>query len=136
MFGTDHAPHTVEEKGQEFEAAPGGIPGVETTMPIVMEMVRGGILPLSMAVSMGAEVPASSFSVRKGRIAEGYDADLSVFDFRAPEPIDVRRLHSRCGHSPYGGFKAIFPDTVIIRGELQVDGKEFCGERLGKDVCG
>lgn len=33
-------------------------------------------------------------------------------------------------------FKAIFPDTVIIRGELQVDGKEFCGERLGKDVCG
>ncbi len=136
MFGTDHAPHTVEEKGQEFEAAPGGIPGVETTMPIVMEMVRGGILPLSMAVSMGAEVPASSFSVRKGRIAEGYDADLSVFDFRASEPIDVKRLHSRCGHSPYGGFKAIFPDTVIIRGELQVDGKEFCGERLGKDVCG
>ncbi len=136
MFGTDHAPHTVEDKEQEFSAAPGGIPGVETSMPIVMEMVRAGKIPLSQAVSMGAEAPASAFSVRKGRIAEGYDADLSVFDLRSSGTIDVGRLHSKCGHSPYGGFAAIFPDTVIIRGELQVDQKEFCGERLGKDVCG
>lgn len=136
MIGTDHAPHTIEDKAQEFVAAPGGIPGVETSMPMVMEMVRAGTIPLSQAVSMGAEVPASSFSVKKGRIAEGYDADLSVFDLRSSEKIDVKRLHSKCGHSPYGGFSAIFPDTVIIRGELQVDGKEFCGERLGEDICG
>ncbi len=136
MFGTDHAPHTIEDKAQEFVAAPGGIPGVETSMPIVMEMVRAGTIPLSQAVSMGAEAPASFFSVKKGRIAEGYDADLSVFDLRSSEKIDVKRLHSKCGHSPYGGFSAIFPDTVIIRGELQVDGKEFCGERLGEDICG
>jgi dihydroorotase len=136
MFGTDHAPHTIEDKAQEFVAAPGGIPGVETSMPIVMEMVRAGTIPLSQAVSMGAEAPASSFSVKKGRISEGYDADLSVFDLRSSEKIDVKRLHSKCGHSPYGGFSAIFPDTVIIRGELQVDGKEFCGERLGEDICG
>ncbi|MBP5203662.1 MAG: dihydroorotase [Candidatus Methanomethylophilaceae archaeon] len=136
MLGSDHAPHTVEEKARGFKEAPGGIPGVETTVPMVMEMVRSGEIPLSMAVKMGAEVPAEAFSIRKGRIAEGYDADLCVFDLRSSSEIDVGRLHSRCGHSPYGGFRAVFPDTVIIRGEVQVDGGEFCGERLGCDVCG
>ena len=136
MFGSDHAPHTVEEKARGFREAPGGIPGVETTVPIAMEMVRRGEIPLSMAVRMGAEAPAEAFSIRKGRIAEGYDADLCVFDLRASSEIVVGRLHSRCGHSPYGGFRAVFPDTVIIRGEVQVDGGEFCGERLGCDVCG
>jgi dihydroorotase len=136
MFGSDHAPHTVEEKGRPFSDAPGGIPGVETTMPIVMDMVRRGDIGLPMAVRMGAEAPAEAFSVNKGKIACGFDADLCAFDLRSSSEIDVRRLHSRCGHSPYAGFRAVFPDTVIIRGEVQVDGGEFCGERLGSDVCG
>ncbi|MBO4568973.1 MAG: dihydroorotase family protein [Candidatus Methanomethylophilaceae archaeon] len=136
MFGSDHAPHTMEEKGRGFQGAPGGIPGVETTVPIAMEMVRRDEIPLSMAVRMGAEAPAEAFSIRKGRISPGYDADLCVFDLRSSSEVDVRRLHSRCGHSPYAGFRAVFPDTVIIRGEVQVDGGEFCGDRLGSDVCG
>ena len=80
MFGSDHAPHTSEEKAQEFDAAPGGIPGVETTMPMVMDMVRRDVIPMSQAVRMGAENPGRLFSLRKGRIAVGYDADLLVFD--------------------------------------------------------
>lgn len=136
MFGTDHAPHTVEDKAQEFDAAPGGIPGVETTMPIVMDMVRNQTIPLKLAVSMGSSAPAEAFSLNKGRIDVGMDADFAVFDFRNSVRIDARRLHSRCGHSPYGGFSAVFPDTVIIRGEVQVEGGEFCGECIGKDVCG
>ncbi len=136
MIGTDHAPHTVEDKAQEFDAAPGGIPGVETTMPIVMEMVRKDIIPLDLAVRMGAENPGEAFGLRKGRIAPGYDADFAIFDMRQSRRIDVPQLHSKCGHSPYGGMEAVFPDTVIIRGEVQVQDGEFCGERKGVDICG
>ena len=136
MIGTDHAPHTVEDKAQEFDAAPGGIPGVETTMPIIMNMVRKDIIPLDLAVRMGAQNPGEAFGLRKGRIAPGYDADFAIFDMRESRKIEVSSLHSKCGHSPYGGMEAVFPDTVIIRGEVQVQDGEFCGERKGVDICG
>ena len=136
MIGTDHAPHTVEDKAQEFDAAPGGIPGVETTMPIIMNMVRKDIIPLDLAVRMGAQNPGEAFGLRKGRIAPGYDADFAIFDMRESRRIEVASLHSKCGHSPYGGMEAVFPDTVIIRGEVQVQDGEFCGERKGVDICG
>lgn len=136
MIGTDHAPHTVDEKSMEFDSAPGGIPGVETTMPILMNMVRRDIIPLKQAVSMGARNPCDAFGVMKGRIEAGYDADFAIFDMRNSSVIDVSRLHSKCGHSPYGGMEAVFPDTVIIRGEVRVQDGEFCGERKGVDICG
>ena len=136
MIGTDHAPHTVEDKAQEFDAAPGGIPGVETTMPIIKNMVRKDIIPLDLAVRMGAQNPGEAFGLRKGRIAPGYDADFAIFDMRESRRIEVSSLHSKCGHSPYGGMEAVFPDTVIIRGEVQVQDGEFCGERKGVDICG
>ena len=136
MIGTDHAPHTIAEKQREFDSAPGGMPGVETTMPILMNMVRKEIIPLSQVVSMGAIAPGQSFSLPKGEIKVGMDADLLIFDMRKVTTIDTKKLHSKCGHSEYAGREAIFPDTVIIRGEVQVEGGEFCGERKGVDIFG
>ncbi len=136
MFGTDHAPHTMSEKSQDFDSAPGGIPGVETTMPMVMNMVRNSTIPLSQAVGMGSTNPSKAFELSKGRIAVGCDADLAIFDLRDRSVIDVKRLHSKAGHSPYAGMEAVFPDTVIIRGEIQVKDGEFCGDHVGEDVCG
>lgn len=135
MFGTDHAPHTYDEKTQEFDSAPGGIPGVETCMPMAMEMVRAGEIPLQLAVRMGAEAPCDRFSVHKGRIAVGNDADLLLFDMRKVSEIDIKRLHTKTGFTPYQGMRAVFPDTVVIRGQVQVRGGEFCGEPLGRDIC-
>jgi dihydroorotase len=136
MFGSDHAPHTTADKSQDFDSAPSGIPGVETTMPIVMNMVRKNTIPLSQAVSMGSEVPAASFGMKKGKIKEGYDADLAVFDVRKFTDINVRKLHSKAGHSPYDGWEAVFPEIVMVRGEVQIDGGEFCGDRIGEDAYG
>ena len=136
MIGTDHAPHTLAEKQQDFDSAPGGMPGVETTMPIIMNMVRKDIIPLSQAVRMGANAPGNTFSLPKGDIKVGMDADLVIFDMRKVSTIDVKTLHSKCGHSQYAGREAIFPDTVIIRGEVQVEGAEFCGEQRGVDIYG
>ena len=136
MFGSDHAPHTISDKSKDFDSAPSGIPGVETTIPIVMNMVRKNTITLPQAVSMGSETPAASFGMRKGKIKEGYDADLSVFDLRNVSNIDIRKLHSKAGHSPYDGWEAVFPEIVMVRGEVQIDGGEFCGDKIGKDVYG
>lgn len=136
MIGTDHAPHSAEEKALPFQEAPSGIPGVETTMPMVMESVRRGELPMAEAVRMASLNPGRLFGVGKGRIAPGYDADFAVFDLRRSAPVDAKRLHSRCGHSPYGGYDAVFPQTVVLRGSIQVEDWEFCGEPIGRDVRG
>jgi dihydroorotase len=136
MFGSDHAPHTLSDKSSDFDSAPSGIPGVETTIPIVMNMVRNNTISLKQAVSMGSETPAASFGMNKGRIAEGFDADLSVFDTRDHTRINVRKLHSKAGHSPYEGWEAVFPDIVMVGGEVQIEGGEFCGDKIGKDAYG
>lgn len=81
-------------------------------------------------------MPARTFGINKGRIAVGYDADLIAFDMKKGTTINADRLHSRASYSPYEGMEAIFPDTVIIRGEVQVDDGEFCGSNVGEDVSG
>ena len=136
MFGSDHAPHTISDKSQDFDSAPSGIPGVETTIPIVMNMIRKNTISLAQAVSMGSETPASSFGIKKGKIEEGYDADLSVFDMRNYTNVSVRKLHSKAGHSPFDGWEAVFPELVMVRGQIQIEGGEFCGDRIGKDKYG
>ena len=136
MFGTDHAPHTLQEKGQDYDSAPGGIPGVETNVPMFMALVKQNMFPLGSLVRMGAEMPAKTFGVNKGRIAVGYDADLAAFDMKDMVSINVDRLHSKAGYSPYEGREAVFPDTVIIRGEVQITDGEFCGSNMGEDICG
>lgn len=136
MFGSDHAPHTQQDKAQDFDAAPGGIIGVETTVPILMDRMMHGRFPLDLLVRMGAENPARVFGVRKGRIAVGYDADFAVFDTRKVTQVNADRLHSKACHTPYQGMDAIFPDAVFVRGNLQIEDGEYCGEALGADIVG
>lgn len=136
MLGTDHAPHTSEEKGRGFAEAPSGIPGVETAVPMLMDMVRRGDLPIAEAVRMGSENPARLFDIGKGRIAPGYDADLAFFDLRLSVPIDAASMLGRSGHTPYAGSPAVYPLAVCVRGSLQVRDGEFCGEPIGRDVRG
>ena len=136
MFGTDHAPHTMVEKSQDYESAPGGIPGIETTIPIFMNLVKKGTYPLKELVRMGAENPAKMFGAGKGKIAVGYDADFSIFDMQKMTTINVDKLHSKAGHTPYEGWEAIFPEMVIVRGKMQINGGEFCGAKIGEDIRG
>jgi dihydroorotase len=135
MFGTDHAPHTLDEKHTAYEYAPSGIPGVETYMPIMMEMVRTGRITMQQLVRMSSSAPAEAFGVNKGVIEKGRDADLSIYDMRIRRTIKARDMHSKAGYTPYEGWDAVFPDTVMIRGEIQLKGGELCGDRIGEDVC-
>ena len=134
MFGTDHAPHTQTDKMQDYDSAPGGIIGVETSMPMMMVNMLRGRFPLDLLVRMGCENPARTFGIKKGKIAVGYDADFAVFDPHNIVPIDTDDLHSKAGHTPYDGMDAMFPDMVLVRGNIQIQDGEYCGEPLGVDV--
>lgn len=133
-ISTDHAPHTTTEKSQDFETAPSGIPGVETTIPIFMAFAKKGSVPLKLVSSMGSENPSKLFNLNKGKIAVGYDADFAVFDTRKTSSVKAEKLHSKSGYSPYEGMEAIFPEAVFVRGNLQIEGGELCGGNVGRDV--
>ncbi len=134
MLGSDHAPHAIEDKEQEFDVAPSGVPGVETTVPMMLALMKKGTLPLEVLVSAMAERPAEVFGLNKGRLEVGRDADLMVIDPRATVPIKINNLHSKCGWTPFEGWDAIFPHAVFVRGELVVEDGEPAGERAGRDV--
>lgn len=133
MFGSDHAPHTQTDKMQEYSAAPGGMVGVETTVPILMDWFMKGKFPLDLLVRMGSTNPAKTFGMNKGSIAVGMDADFAIFDMHSPRKISADDLHSKAGHTAYEGMQAIFPETVVVRGNIQIEDGEYCGEAIGAD---
>ena len=134
MLGSDHAPHTIEDKEQEFSYAPSGMPGVETSVPILLAMVKRGQFPLPRFVHAVCERPAEIFQLNKGSIEIGKDADFMIVDPGRLEAIKVKNLHSKCGWSLFEGFDALFPQSVMLRGQLLIDEGSIAGERAGKDV--
>jgi dihydroorotase len=135
-IASDHAPHTMEEKEEDFDFAPSGLPGVETMVPIMLQLVRDRHLALSSVVSGLCERPGELFGIAKGRIERGYDADLMIVDMMASTEIKADRLHSKCAWTPYEGMAAIFPKAVFLRGEVMTEDGSLVGEPAGRDVVG
>ena len=134
MLASDHAPHGQDEKSGDFDAAPSGVPGVETSVPIMLAMVKRGLVPLERLVSAACQRPGEIFNLSKGIIEVGRDADLMVIDPRNVTEIKSKHLHSKCGWTPYEGFEAIFPTAVFLRGMELVESSSLVGERKGRDV--
>jgi dihydroorotase len=129
MIATDHAPHTIAEKDASLTAAPSGVPGVETMLPLLLQEVRDGKLELERVCDLVAATPAERFGLdRKGRIAEGYDADFALVDLETAEPIQGDALHSKCEWTPFEGQEAVFPELTVVRGMTVYDGR--VGERF------
>ncbi len=133
-MASDHAPHTVDEKKEDFEFAPSGMPGTETMFPIMLQHVRDKHLALTTVVRALCERPGEMFGIKKGRIDIGYDADLIVVDFADGQDIRADDLYSKCGWTPYEGMPAVFPKAVVVRGELAMKDGERAGELRGRDV--
>ncbi|MCJ2555820.1 MAG: dihydroorotase [Candidatus Thermoplasmatota archaeon] len=134
VVSSDHAPHTVDEKEAGFDSAPAGMPGVETTIPLLLERVRLGSLPLERFVNVVCERPAEMLSLKKGRIEVGYDADMIAVDLKRPRRIRADDLHSKCGWTPFEGMSGVFPQATIFRGEQIVRDGAVIGKPSGRYV--
>lgn len=118
VLGSDHAPHTLEEKAQPYPKSPSGMPGVQTLVPVMLDHVNAGRLSLQRFVDLTSHGPSRLFALRgKGRIAAGYDADLTIVDLSARRAIENDWIESRCGWTPYDGMEVTgWPVGTFVRG--------------------
>jgi dihydroorotase len=118
ILGSDHAPHTLEEKAKPYPDSPSGMPGVQTMLPLMLDHVAQGRTTLARVIDLTSAGPQRVFGiVGKGRIAAGYDADFSIVDLKARWTIEESWLASRCGWSPFTGMTLTGrPIGTIVRG--------------------
>ena len=119
MIGSDHAPHTLEEKGKPYPDSPSGMPGVQTLLPLLLDHVANGRMSLQRLIELTSAGAQRIFGiVGKGRIAAGYDADFSIVDLKAEWTIEQDWLASRSGWSPFTGMQLTGkPIGTVIRGK-------------------
>ena len=136
VLGTDHAPHTKEEKEQPYPASPSGMPGVQTIVPVMLTHVAAGKLSLERFVDLMAYGPQRVFGLAdKGRLAVGYDADFTVVDLKARRTIRNEDMVNRSGWTPFDGFEATgWPMATIIRGVIVMRDGEVLAPGTGKPM--
>jgi dihydroorotase len=117
-LGSDHSPHTREEKSQPYPKSHSGITGVQTYVPIMLDHVNAGRLTLQRFVDLSSAGPARVFGMaNKGRIAVGYDADVTAVDLKRRETITNRWIASRAGWTTYDGVTVTgWPVGTLVRG--------------------
>lgn len=116
--GSDHSPHTREEKSHPYPKTHSGMPGVQTLVPVMLDHVNAGRLSLARFVDLTSAGPARLFGIAaKGRIAVGYDADLTVVDLKRRETIRDGWSVSRAGWTPFDGVSVTgWPVGTVVRG--------------------
>jgi len=136
VLGSDHAPHTREEKDHAYPASHSGMTGVQTLVPVMLDHVNAGRLSLERFVDLTSAGPQRLFGIRgKGRIAVGYDADLTVVDLKRKETITNDWIASRCGWTPYHGRKVTgWPVGTFVRGRKVMWQGELPEEAHGAPV--
>ena len=118
VLGSDHAPHTLEEKQKVYPASPSGMTGVQTLVPLMLDHVNAGRLSLQRFVDLTSAGPARLYNMAmKGRIAAGYDADFTVVDLKRSETITNEWVASKAGWTPYDGVTVKgWPVGTFVRG--------------------
>lgn len=136
VIGTDHAPHTREEKAEPYPKCPSGMPGVQTLVPIMLDHVNAGRLSIERFVDLTSHGPQRVFGMaRKGRIAVGYDADLTIVDLKAKRTITNDWIASKCGWTPYDGKTVTgWPIGTIVRGRRVMWEDEIVGAAQGEPI--
>jgi len=117
-IGSDHAPHLRSAKDRED--APSGVPGVETSLPLLMDAALKGMLTLERVVELMCYNPSKIFRIRgKGRLEPGADGDVTIVDPRRERRVRGEELHYRCGWTPYEGMVLRgWPVITILGGRV------------------
>ena len=124
---SDHAPHAIEEKKVEsiWEAKP-GIPGLETTLPLLLTEVRKGRLTIADLTRLTSEKPARIFNLKKrGSLTKGNWADIAVVDLKRKYRINSSNFHSKAKYSPFDGWTVTGKVTkTFVSGRIVMDNDE------------
>jgi dihydroorotase len=136
VIGTDHAPHTLEEKAKEYPGSPSGMPGVQTLVPVMLTHVKDGKLTLERFVELVCENPRRVFGCQsKGRIDLGLDADFTIVDLNKERRIENSWIASRCGWTPFAGMTAkSWPTHTIIAGEVIMENDKLLLPARGQRI--
>ncbi len=124
LVASDHAPHRLDEKMREniWEVTP-GIPGLETTLPLLLTQFNRGRISLRRVIEVLSENPAKIFGFKtKGHLKTGYDADLTIVDLTKKFTIDSSKFYSKAKYSPFDGWEVIGkPVQTWVQGKLVMD---------------
>jgi dihydroorotase len=136
VLGSDHAPHTREEKARPYPASPSGMPGVQTLLPVMLTHVAEGRLTLERLVDLTSHGPQRIFGTAdKGRLAEGFDADLTIVDLAARRTLRHEDMATRSGWTPFDGLEVQgWPVMTVVRGLAVMREDEIIAPSLGKPV--
>ena len=136
VLGSDHAPHTLEEKAKPYPASPSGMPGVQTLVPVMLTHVAEGRLTLERLVDLTSAGPQRVFDIAgKGRLAVGWEADLTIVDLNARRTIRHADMATRVGWTPFDGMEAKgWPLATIIRGTVVMRDGELATPGAGQPI--
>jgi dihydroorotase len=118
-IGSDHAPHLPSEKDAPYCKAPSGLPSIQQSLPILLTIAHENEIPLTRIASVFSENASKIYSLDRGKIAKGFEADLVVFDYGQTFEVKTADQFSKCGWTPYDG--------ETLRGVIEkvyIDGKE------------
>jgi dihydroorotase len=134
VLGSDHAPHTLEEKAKPYPASPSGMPGVQTLLPVMLNHVAQGRMSLERLVDLTSAGAQRVFGVaNKGRMAEGYDGDVTLVDLKHKRVLRHADMRTRSGWTPFDGLEVTgWPKATIIRGRIVMRDDEIVGPSQGE----
>ena len=136
VIGSDHAPHTKEEKTRPYPASRSSMPAVQTLLPMMLTHVAEGRLSLERLLDLTSHGANRIFNLAdKGRLAVGYDADLTLVDLNARRTITHEAMANRSGWTPFDGFEAKgWPMATIIRGQVVMRDDTVIAPHRGQPV--
>lgn len=136
VIGSDHAPHTRDEKAKPYPDSPSGMPGVQTLLPLLLDHMNAGRLSLARLIDLTSAGAQRIYGIAgKGRIAVGHDADFSIVDVKRRQRIETAWLASKCGWSPFEGLTVTgWPVITVVRGHMVARDGALVGEAIGRPV--
>ena len=136
ILGSDHAPHSKEDKNKKYPASPSGMPGVQTILPIMLNHINNEKLSLEQLIKLMCENPCKIFGIQnKGYIKEGFDADLTIIDMNKEQTITNEMMASKCGWTPFNNMVVKgFPVAAIINGKIVMSNGKVVTEGFGQPL--
>jgi dihydroorotase len=133
-IGSDHAPHSRAAKARLWPDTAAGLTGVQTLVPVMLDHVNAGRLSLERLVDLLGAGPARVYGLlRKGRLAAGYDGDLTLVDMGARRTITNAAMASPCGWTPFDGMQVQgWPVATVVRGRVVMREAEVLGTPTGR----